>query len=134
VPYLFLTVAIVAIAAFASPKFSLSLLGCLVLVTTVVKVTATQIMGSVSIGAAARAVAWASLFPALAMLVLLLISKGSVQLEGFAVVIVLFLLFTSFVLGFKISLGADFGTSATIAVVSTLVSSGLLYLLKPLLS
>jgi len=34
---------------------------------------------------------------------------------------------------FKFSLGAGFGTSATIAVVSTLVSSGLLYLLRPLL-
>lgn len=132
-PYLFLTVFAVAIAAFASLKFSLSLLACLAVVTTVVKIAATRIMGPVSIGAAARAVAWASLLPALLMLGLLLISKGTVQVEGFAVVIVLLLLFSSFVLGFKFSLGAGFGTSATIAIVSTLVSSGLLYLLKPLL-
>lgn len=132
-PYLFLTVFAVAIAAFASLKFSLSLLACLVIVTTVVKIAASRIMGPVSIGAAARAVAWASLFPALVMLTLLLAYKGAVQLEGLAVVIVLLVLFTSFVLGFKFSLGTGFGTSATIAVVSTLVSSGLLYLLRPLL-
>ena len=133
VPYLFLSVAALAIAAFASLKFSLSLLTCLALVTAVVKITAGKVMGPVSVGAAARAVAWSSLLPALVMLVLLLGSKGTVQVEGFAAILIVFVLFASFVLGFKFSLGTGFGTSATIAVVSTLIASGLLFLLKPLL-
>ena len=132
-PYLFLTVLIVAIAAFASLKFSLSLLACLTIVTTVVKATATQLIGPVSIGAAARSVAWACLLPALVLIALVASSEGKFVVEGIAAVLVLLTLFVSFVLGFKSSLGATFGASAAIAAVSTLVSIGLLYLLKPLL-
>lgn len=132
-PYLFLAVAAVAIAAFASLKFSLSLFACIALVIVVVKLTATKIMGPVSIGAAARSVAWACLLPALMTLVVLLMKGGQLQVEGIAAIGAVLALFVSFVLGFKFSLGAAFGASATIAVVSTCVSIGLLYLLKPLL-
>ena len=132
-PYLFLAVFIVAVAAFASLKFSLSLLACVAIVTTVVKVTATQLIGPVSIGAATRSVAWACLLPALVLIALVVFSEGKFVVDGLAAVFVLATLFASFVLGFKYSLGATFGASAAIAAVSTLVSSGLLYLLKPLL-
>jgi hypothetical protein len=133
VPYLFLAVGVVAIAAFASPKVSLSLLVCVGIVISVVRVTATTIMGPVSFGAAARSVVWASVLPALVLFALLLGSDGKVQLEGLAAVIVLLSLFASFILGFKFSLGASFGTSTSIAIVSTLVAAALLYTLKPLL-
>jgi hypothetical protein len=133
VPYLFFTVIAVAIAAFASLKFSLSLLACVAIVTTVVKVTATRLIGPVSIGAAARSVAWAVLLPALVLIGLAATYDGKFDVEGVAAVFVLMTLFASFALGFKFSLGATFGASATIATVSTLVSAGLLYLLRPLL-
>jgi hypothetical protein len=133
VPYLFLTVFVVAIAAFASLKFSLSLLACVAIVTTVVKVTASQLIGPVSIGAAARSVAWACLLPALVLVALVAFYEGKFVVDGLAAVLVLLTLFASFILGFKYSLGATFGASAAIAAASTLVSIGLLYLLRPLL-
>jgi hypothetical protein len=132
-PYLFLTVAVVAVAAFASVKFSLSLFACIALVTIVVKLAATYFTGPVSFGAAARSVAWACVLPALVTVAMLLTSKGQVRAEGITAILLLTVLFASFILGFKFSLGATFGASAGIAVVSTLVSGGLLYLLKPLL-
>jgi hypothetical protein len=58
---------------------------------------------------------------------------GQLQVEGLAAILLLSVLFASFVLGFKYSLGASFGSSAGIAVISTVVSIGLLFALKPLL-
>jgi hypothetical protein len=132
-PYLFLAFAAVAIAAFASLKFTLSLFFAIALVTVVVKIAATQIMGPVSFGAAARSVAWACILPVLAVLALLSLFKGQVQAEGFLGFLILLGLFASFVLGFKHSLGASFGASAVIAVISTLTSAVLLFALKPLM-
>jgi hypothetical protein len=132
-PYLFLTTAIIAMAVFAPLKFTVSLFFCIALVTIVVKLTASKIIGPVSWSSAARSVAWACVLPGLVILGLLWASKGQLQVEGFAALLVLSALFASFVLGFKHSLGASFGSSAGIAVISTLVSTGLLLALKPLL-
>jgi hypothetical protein len=131
--YLFLVVGIVAIAAFAPAKFTLSLFGCIALITVVVKMTAAKIMGPVSLGAAAKSVALACVLPSLVIIALLGLFHGQVNVEGFAALLLLSGLFASFVLGFKVSLGASFGASAGIAVVSTLVCCGLLILLKPFL-
>jgi hypothetical protein len=131
VPYLFLSFALLAVAAFASLKTTLSLLACLAIVTLVVKVTASKFIGSVTLLDAARSVASSAVSLALAIAALLFVAGGQVQLEGAAAVALLALLFAAFVFGFKVSLGATFGASAAVAAVSTLVSGVLLFLLKP---
>jgi hypothetical protein len=133
VPYLFITVIAIAIAAFASLKFTLSLFACIALVTIIVKLTAEKFVGPVSLGAAARAAMWACVLPALLTLALLLMNNGKLEVDGLAAIVFLSALFASFALGFKLSLDATFSASATIAAVSTLVAGGMLYLLKPLL-
>jgi hypothetical protein len=132
-PYLLLAFSAVAIAAFASPKYLLSLLVCIGVLTSAVRVAATTIIGPVSYGAAARAVVWASLMPALIVLALLLASDGKLHVDGYPAVALLLSLFVSFVLGFKFSLGATFAASTGIALASTVISVALLIMLKPLL-
>ena len=132
-PFLFLSVAIVAIAAFAPLQLTLSLLVTILIVILVVKIAAGRIIGEVSFGSAAKSVAWACVLPGLVLVALLGMSHGQVAVEGLPAILLLFVLFASFVMGFKMSLGATFGASATIAVISTLVSGGLLFALKPLL-
>ena len=132
-PYLFLVTLAVAMVAFAPLKFTLSLFLSIALVIVVVKITASRIAEPVSFGAAAKAVAWACVLPALTLLVMLIQFKGVVQFEGFVGTLLFSVLFASFALGFKLSLNTTFNTSATIAVISTAVSGGLLFLLKPLL-
>jgi hypothetical protein len=131
--YLFLTFAALAIAAFASLRFTVSLFVSIAIIAAVVKITATKMMGPVSIIDAARSVAWAFTLLGLAIVALLGASQGQVQLEGFAAIIALVGLFACFVLGFKFALGASFSASAGIAVVSTLAAACLLFALKPLL-
>jgi hypothetical protein len=131
VPYLFFSFALLAVAAFASLKTTLSLLACLAIVTLVVKVTASKFIGSVTLLDAARSVASSAVSLALAIAALLFVAGGQVQLEGAAAVALLALLFAAFVFGFKVSLGATFGASAAVAAGSTLVSGVLLFLLKP---
>jgi hypothetical protein len=90
-------------------------------------------MGPVSYGAAARAVIWALLLPALTVLALLLAFEGKVHADGYPAIALMFPLFASFVLGFKFSLGATVAASIGIALVSTLVAIALLLMLRPLL-
>ena len=130
-PYLFLSFALLAVAAFASLRTTLSLLVCLAIVTLVVKATATKFIGSVTLMDAARSVASSAVSLALAVSALLLVTGGQLQPEGIAALALLALLFAAFVFGFKVSLGATFGASAAIAAVSTLVSGVLLFVLKP---
>jgi hypothetical protein len=132
-PYLFLAALAVAIAAFAPLKITASLFLSIALVITVVKLTASKIAEPVSFGAAAQAVAWSCVLPALTLLAMLIQFKGVVRFEGVTGAVLLSVLFASFALGFKLSLNTTFNASARIAVVSTVVAGGLLFLLQPLL-
>jgi hypothetical protein len=131
--YLFLAFVALAVAAFAPLKVTLSLLAVIAIVSLVVKVAATKVIGPVSIKDAVRSVAWAVSLLTVAVLCLLWVSGGRLQVDGIAALALICGLFAAFVLGFKIALQASFGTSAAIAAVSTLVSAVLLFALKPLL-
>jgi hypothetical protein len=131
--YLFLAFAVLAVAAFAPVKISLSLVAVIGLVSLVVKVTAAKIIGPISIKDAARSVAWAFSLLAAAVLCVLWGSGGQLQMEGIAALVLIGGLFASFVLGFKIALETSFGASAAIAAISTAVSTAALLALRPVL-
>lgn len=131
--YLLLAFAAVAFAAFAPLRVTFSLIAVIGLVSLVVKVAATKIIGPVSIKDAARSVAWAFSLLTAAVLCALWASGGQLHVEGVAAVVLISGLFASFVLGFKIALEASFGASAAVAAVSTVVSVVALFALKPVL-
>ena len=131
--YLFIAFAALAVAAFAPIKVTLSLIAAIAVVSLVVKLTATKVIGPVSIMDAARAVALAIFLLAVAVLGVLWANQGELQVEGVAAVALISGLFAAFVLGFKIALQASFGASAVIAAASTTVSAGLLFVLRPML-
>jgi hypothetical protein len=60
-------------------------------------------------------------------------TQGQLHVEGILAVALLGGLFAAFVLGFKIALQAPFGASAAIAAVSTVTSTLILWVLKPVL-
>jgi hypothetical protein len=131
--YLFLVFAALAVAAFAPLKVTISLIAVIGLVSLVVKVTATKIIGPVSVKDAARSVAWAFSLLTAAVLCVLWASGGQLHIEGLAALALISGLFASFILGFKIALEASFGASAAVAAVSTIVSAAALFALKPVL-
>jgi len=131
--YLFLAFAALAVAAFAPVSITLSLVAVIGLVSLVVKVTATKILGPISVKDAARSVAWAFSLLAAAVIGVLWASGGQLHMEGIAALLLVGGLFASFVLGFKIALEASFGASAAIAAISTAVSAIALFALKPVL-
>jgi hypothetical protein len=104
--YLFLAFAALAVAAFAPLKVTLSLIAVIGLVSLVVKVTATKIIGPVSVKDAARSVGWAFSILTAAALCVLWASGGQLHVEGIAALVLISGLFASFILGFKIALEA----------------------------
>ena len=131
--YLFLAFAALAVAAFAPLEVTLSLIAVVAVISLVVKVAATKIIGPVSIKDAVRSVACAFSLLTAAVLFALWVSEGRLQVEGVAALALISGLFVAFVLGFKIALGASFVASAATAAVSTVVSAALLFVLRPLL-
>jgi hypothetical protein len=103
--YLLLAVVAVGFAAFAPIKVTLSLVACIGIVSL--------------LSAAVVGVLW--------------VNQGQLQVEGVAAIALVCGLFAAFVLGFKIGLQASFGSSAAIAAISTVVSSLLLFALRPVL-
>jgi hypothetical protein len=131
--YLLLAVVAVGFAAFAPIKVTLSLVACIGIVSLVVKITATKLIGPVAMKDAFRSVAWAFALLAAAVVGVLWVNQGQLQVEGVAAIALVCGLFAAFVLGFKIGLQASFGSSAAIAAISTVVSSLLLFALRPVL-
>jgi hypothetical protein len=131
--YLFLSFGALAIAAFASWQFTVSLAVSLIVITLVVKFTASTVIGSVTLGDSFKSAAMAFTFLGLAIIGLVWAFQGKAVFEGTAALLVLAGLFAAFVFGFKSVFGSTFGASSTIAVVSTVVSGALFYLLKPYL-
>jgi hypothetical protein len=131
--YLFLTFMLLAVVVFAPLRVTLSLLATTAIISLVVKLTATKVMGPVSITDAARSVAWAFALLAIAVVGSLWVSQGQLHVEGVAAVALLCGLFAAFVLGFTIALQASFGGSAIIATVSTAISALILFVLQPVL-
>jgi hypothetical protein len=131
--YLFIAFGALALAAFAPPRFTLSLAGSLLLVTAVVKFTASAVIGKTSFVDSFKSAALAFTFLGLATFGLIWAFKGEAVFEGPAALLILAGLFVAFVGGFKVVFRSGFAASATIAVVSTVVCGVLFYFLRPYL-
>lgn len=131
--YLLLTFVALAIVVFAPAKMTLIALLVIGVTGLVVKLTASKLIGEVSIAAAFKAVSWSVGMLAVAVAGLLFASGGQLKLEGLVAVAAFAGLFAAFVLGFKLALDATFGASAAIAAISTGVSASLLYVLMSLI-
>lgn len=117
--------------AFMTPVKVAVAVGALVLsVTLVVKVSAQVVAGvSPTLGESFRAVFYASLLVALALLGAMSFSGGTGihHIEGWPAAAVLAGLFVAYTLGFQLGIGTSFGASAVVALVSTLLSGAILW-------
>lgn len=102
------------------------------LVLTVVKVTATAVVGNTTFNEAFKSVALSFAFLAVALFTLISFNKGTGGGAPLLFVVPAFL--GAYILGFKMGLSANFGASSIIAGVSTAISVLLYFVLKPLLS
>jgi hypothetical protein len=130
--YLVFTLALLWFVAVAPVKVAIAVCLSLILITSVVKATATTVIGETSFSDSFKSVSLAFVFLAIALLGMITLSKGADQ--GMPAVLVLPAFLVAYVFGFKVALGANFGSSAIIAGVSTAVSAALFFILKPLLS
>lgn len=122
--------------AFMAPaKLTVAVCALVLFVTVVVKISAQVIAGtSPALGDAFKAVFYASLLVALALLAFMSFSSGTGihHVEGWSAGIVLAGLFIAYTLGFQIAIGTSFGASVAIALVSTLLSGAILWSVKGL--
>ena len=130
--YLLFIFAFIWFAFIAPLKVTLAICLSLILITSIVKATATAIVGSTSFRDSFKSVGLAFMFLGIALFTLISFSKGAEQ--GAPILLVLSGFLVAYILGFKVGLGASFGASAIIAAVSTTVSGALFFCLKPLLS
>jgi hypothetical protein len=122
--------------AFMAPvKLTVAVCALVLFVTVVVKISAQVIAGtSPALGDAFKAVFYASLLVALALLAFMSFSSGTGihHVEGGPAWVVLAGLFIAYTLGFQIAIGTSFGASAAIALISTLLSGAILWSVKGL--
>lgn len=124
--------AFVFFAVLAPLKITLFTCAMLLLVTSVVKISAQSIVDlEFSYGEAFKAVALSFFFLVLALFTLVSFFIGtSTQISGLPALAVLAGFFSAYILGFKFGLGTTFGASAIIALVSTFISSLLFWMGK----
>jgi hypothetical protein len=119
-PFLFLTVFVIAVVAFASPPVALAFGLLAFAIPYTVKVTAQSVAGlEFGFGESAKAVAYSLGLALLFLLALIGAGGGSVTLGPVLIAV----LGASYVLGFKLALGTAFVPSIIIAGVSTLISA-----------
>jgi hypothetical protein len=125
-----------AFIAPAETVFSLCL--SLLLVTSVVKFTASAVTGDreISLAQSFKSVALACFFLAIALFTLRSFSRGTgiSDFTGVSALPVLGGFLFSYILGFRFGLGTSFGASAIIAVFSTIVSAALYFLFRTMLA
>ena len=130
--YLLFILAFIWFAFIAPLKVTLAICLSLILIVSIVKTTATAVMGSTSFGDSFKSIGLAFVFLGIALLALISFSKDTGQ--GAPAILVLPGFLAAYILGFKVGLGASFGASTIIAAVSTAVSGALFFGLKPLVS
>lgn len=122
--------------AFMAPlKLTIAVCALVLFVTVVVKISAQVVSGvSPTLGESFKAVFYASLFVALALLAFMSFSSGTGvhHVEGAAAMVVMAGLFAAYTLGFQIGIGTSFGASAVVALIATLLSGAILWSVKGL--
>jgi len=130
--YLLFTLAFLWFAFIAPMKVTLAVCVSLLLVTSLVRVVASRVIGPTTYLEAFKAICLAFVF--LVIGIVLLSSFTATAGQGAPLVLVIVGFLAAYVLGFKVGLQANFGSSAVVAGVSTLGSVVLFLVLKPLLS
>jgi hypothetical protein len=132
--YLMFGFAFLWFAYLAPLKITLAVCISLLLVTSIVKATATAVIGHASFKEVLRSVALAFAFMGVALFTLISFSKGTgmTDFHGISALSIFSAFLASYILGFKFGLGATFGSSAIIAGVSTTISGALFFILRPL--
>jgi hypothetical protein len=133
--YLLFVFAFLWFAFIAPLKVTLAVVLSLLIVTSVVKATANAVLGESSYSESFKSIAFSFIFLGIALFTLLGFSKGAGVngFSGLSGIAVLGGFLTAYILGFKVGLGASFGASAIVALVSTVVSGMLFYAFKSLL-
>lgn len=122
-----LVVLFMCFAFVASADVSIATGLSIVLVTTVVHLTAQAVIGGTTVSDAFKSVGFSLIGVAVALFTLfsMLSGTGAAALSGMGTWAALGLLFVGYVFGFKWGLQAPFGPSAVVAVVSTTASIAL---------
>ena len=133
--YVLFTGAFLFLAFIAPLKATLLTAAVLLIVTTVVKISAQTVVSlDFSYGESFKAVALSFFFLCIALLTLVSFSFGTgAQISGLPALMVLAGFFSAYILGFKFGLGTTFGASAVIALISTLISSLIFWIGKSVL-
>ncbi|MBT9540857.1 hypothetical protein [Thiobacillus sp.] len=132
--YIILVVSLIIFAIWAPVKVTIiTLFGTFVIAATV-KTVAQSVAGtSFSYGESLRAIGYSFALMLLAIFTIFSFLLGSsANISGVGGLMVFVAFFASYVLGFSIGLGTNFGASSIIAFVSTVISSILFYIGKSL--
>jgi len=132
--YIILVVSLIIFAIWAPVKVTIiTLFGTFVIAATV-KTVAQSVAGtSFSYGESLRAIGYSFALMLLAIFTIFSFLLGSsANISGVGGLIIFVAFFVSYVLGFSIGLGTNFGASSIIAFVSTVISSILFYIGKSL--
>ncbi|MDP2028420.1 MAG: hypothetical protein Q8K12_02145 [Thiobacillus sp.] len=132
--HIILVVSLIIFAIWAPVKVTIiTLFGTFVIAATV-KTVAQSVAGtSFSYGESLRAIGYSFALMLLAIFTIFSFLLGSsANISGVGGLIVFVAFFVSYVLGFSIGLGTNFGASSIIAFVSTVISSILFYIGKSL--
>jgi len=131
--YLLFVGALIFFAFMMPLKLAIAVCALVLFVTVVVKVSAQVVAGvSPSLGESFKSVFYASLLVALVLLAYMRFSSGTGihHVEGLPSIAVMAGLFVAYTLGFQIGIGTSFGASAVVAIISTLLSSAILWSVK----
>ena len=133
--YLLFIGAFVFFAFMAPLKLTVAVCALVLFVTVVVKISAQVVAGaSPTVSESFKAVFYASLFVALALLAFVSFSSGTGihHVDGLPALAAMAGLFVAYTLGFQLGIGTSFGASAVIALISTLLSGAILWSVKGL--
>ena len=133
--YLLFIGAFVFFAFMAPLKLTVAVCALVLFVTVVVKISAQVVAGaSPTLSESFKAVFYASLFVALALLAFVSFSSGTGihHVDGLPALAAMAGLFVAYTLGFQLGIGTSFGASAVIALISTLLSGAILWSVKGL--
>lgn len=133
--YLLFIPAFIWLAVTAPAKVTASVLLALILIATIVKITATFFVGESTFSASFKSIALSFVFLGMAFATLLGFSQwtGINGITGLSGVSIFGGLLAAYILGFKIGLGISFIASSVVAMASTLISGGLFYALQSIL-
>jgi hypothetical protein len=132
VHYLLFILAFLWFAFIAPLKVTVAVCISLLIVTSVVKATASAVIGPSTYKEAFKSIGLAFVFMVVAGFTLISFTSGMGR--GAPGLLVLCGFLAAYIFGFKFGLGASFGSSSIIAAVSTAVSGVLFFILKPMLS